>query len=687
MLWASRGARLPAILVTVALTSLRCSATAGDWCQKALKQEPIPWRTAPRGSKDCSPADCNNAGRCNYDTGLCECTAGWTGSDCATPQKRPCTNKQRTIADPRKEPTSFIGPDKRDWDWTNMAKVYSRCGGVCDDDVAICYCDGPMGRIPAPEGSPPGTPPIRRGRPLVTFHMAPTTTWDKKPAFGEHEYHLVYGPQGYCNVTEPIWMPNCGLDDLAGQNCDEPLEPFCPGACSGHGRCNLGFCFCDDGYYGHDCSRRKAGLPLLPSRIPTTPWLASVVREPPAALEPPPRATRRRPLVYVYDLEPLFQARLLQYRISPPWCVHRRHDLPGNHTVWSDMWVYAADGMLHESLLLSEHRTFDPEEADFFFVPHQASCLPFPIGSWADWPWFRGPGGPRPRQMANMLMDTVEWINATHPFWQRRGGRDHVFLFTHDEGACWAPNVLNNSIWLTHWGRMGLDHKSQTAFWQDIYDMEAKSPHQPEGWLVHTKGHACYNPEKDLVIPAFKQPKHYITARCWARPSKPRDLFFYFRGDVGKHRQPGYSRGVRQKVTAGPRVSRMPYCTAASPSSSLTACTPSSNPSWIWIRSRCGSREADVEKILDILKALPERKIKAKQAHLGHVWHRFRYASLPGLATELLALRQKNTDDPSAAPSDGALHLPRPFKGDDTVDDAFSTIMQWLHSRIPYTRG
>ncbi|KAG2481857.1 hypothetical protein HYH03_019181 [Edaphochlamys debaryana] len=689
MLWASRGARLPAILVTVALTSLhsvaqehagatgaegghegashlerkypltenaplqlRCSATAGDWCQKALKQEPIPWRTAPRGSKDCSPADCNNAGRCNYDTGLCECTAGWTGSDCATPQKRPCTNKQRTIADPRKEPTSFIGPDKRDWDWTNMAKVYSRCGGVCDDDVAICYCDGPMGRIPAPEGSPPGTPPIRRGRPLVTFHMAPTTTWDKKPAFGEHEYHLVYGPQGYCNVTEPIWMPNCGLDDLAGQNCDEPLEPFCPGACSGHGRCNLGFCFCDDGYYGHDCSRRKAGLPLLPSRIPTTPWLASVVREPPAALEPPPRATRRRPLVYVYDLEPLFQARLLQYRISPPWCVHRRHDLPGNHTVWSDMWVYAADGMLHESLLLSEHRTFDPEEADFFFVPHQASCLPCPIGSWVASPWFRGPGGPRPRQMANMLMDTVEWINATHPFWQRRGGRDHVFLFTHDEGACWAPNVLNNSIWLTHWGRMGLDHKSQTAFWQDIYDMEAKSPHQPEGWLVHTKGHACYNPEKDLVIPAFKQPKHYIHSPLLGAPSKPRDLFFYFRGDVGKHRQPGYSRGVRQKIyqlaKAGKwheehkffiggnddehvhgdyseMLSRATFClvtggdgwSARLEDAVLHGCIP------VIIFDRVHAvfesildldsfsvriAEADVEKILDILKALPERK-------------------------------------------------------------------------------
>jgi hypothetical protein len=32
----------------------------------------------------------------------------------------------------------------------------SRCAGVCDDELAICYCNGTMGRIPAPAGSPPG---------------------------------------------------------------------------------------------------------------------------------------------------------------------------------------------------------------------------------------------------------------------------------------------------------------------------------------------------------------------------------------------------------------------------------------------------------------------------------------------------------------------------------------------------
>ncbi len=32
------------------------------------------------------------------------------------------------------------------------------------------------------------------------------------------------------------------------------------------------------------------------------------------------------------------------------------------------------------------------------------------------------------------------------------------------------------------------------------------------------------------------------------------------------------------------------------------------------------------------------------------------------------------------------VRLPRPFRGDPSTDDAFATIMQWLHSRIPHTR-
>ena len=43
-------------------------------------------------------------------------------------------------------------------------------------------------------------------------------------------------------------------------------------------------------------------------------WLDKVVKEPLASLEPPPAAMRRRPLIYIYDLEPMYSTRMLQYR-------------------------------------------------------------------------------------------------------------------------------------------------------------------------------------------------------------------------------------------------------------------------------------------------------------------------------------------------------------------------------------
>jgi hypothetical protein len=67
------------------------------------------------------------------------------------------------------------------------------------------------------------------------------------------------------------------------------------------------------------------------------------------------------------------------------------------------------------------------------------------------------------------------------PWWQRRGGADHVWVFSADHGFCGftnggaGPPALQRSIILTHWG---LDH--------------AESP---------SSTHACFHPDKDLVVP------------------------------------------------------------------------------------------------------------------------------------------------------------------------------------------
>ena len=54
---------------------------------------------------------------------------------------------------------------------------------------------------------------------------------------------------------------------------------------------------------------------------------------------------------------------------------------------------------------------------------------------------------------SRMLLEAKQWLEAAMPYWKRRGGRDHVWLVTHDEGPCWVPSELRNSIILSHWGR------------------------------------------------------------------------------------------------------------------------------------------------------------------------------------------------------------------------------------------
>jgi hypothetical protein len=44
-------------------------------------------------------------------------------------------------------------------------------------------------------------------------------------------------------------------------------------------------------------------------------------------------------------------------------------------------------------LPLCAQRTFDPDEADFFYVPVYASCYAHPIHGAADWPWWHAPEG------------------------------------------------------------------------------------------------------------------------------------------------------------------------------------------------------------------------------------------------------------------------------------------------------
>jgi hypothetical protein len=59
------------------------------------------------------------------------------------------------------------------------------------------------------------------------------------------------------------WLPaaacllrslGCNIDGAVGLYCEIPTEMYCPNQCSGRGVCYYGFCKCEEGWHGTDCS-------------------------------------------------------------------------------------------------------------------------------------------------------------------------------------------------------------------------------------------------------------------------------------------------------------------------------------------------------------------------------------------------------------------------------------------------
>jgi hypothetical protein len=84
------------------------------------------------------------------------------------------------------------------------------------------------------------------------------------------------------------------------------------------------------------------------------PYIRGQTVQPWGAREHPPGTTRKRPLIYVYDLPPLFHSHMQQYRNDKYQCAWRLyHD--GNHSA-STGWGYSVEPYLHEAFLQTEHR-------------------------------------------------------------------------------------------------------------------------------------------------------------------------------------------------------------------------------------------------------------------------------------------------------------------------------------------
>lgn len=83
-------------------------------------------------------------------------------------------------------------------------------------------------------------------------------------------------------------------------------------------------------------------------------------------------------------------------------------------------------------------------------------------------------------------------------------------FFSWDEGACYAPKEIWNSMMLVHWGNTNSKHNhSTTAYGPDNWDAISS---------IRRGNHSCFDPDKDLVLPAWKLPDvESLRSRLWDR--------------------------------------------------------------------------------------------------------------------------------------------------------------------------
>ncbi|KAJ7981057.1 Exostosin-like [Quillaja saponaria] len=204
--------------------------------------------------------------------------------------------------------------------------------------------------------------------------------------------------------------------------------------------------------------------------------------------------------IFIYDLPPKY---------NTDWLTNQRCS---NH-------LFASEVAIHRALLTSDVRTFDPYEADFFFVPVYVSCNFSTVN-----------GFPAIGHARSLLASAVQRISSEYTFWNRSRGFDHVFVASHDFGACFhtmedvaiadgVPEFLKNSIILQ---TFGVKHK-----------------------------HPCQDVE-NVVIPPYISPDSIWTTLEKFPVDGRREFWAFFRGKMEVHPKNisgrFYSRRVRTMI-------------------------------------------------------------------------------------------------------------------------------------------
>ena len=478
-----------------ARTAAEAGAPFGAVPAPGISSAPTPSQLSP---------ECNSKGVYHATLRECRCTAGWDGARCERREPRPCNT---------------LGyRDRRRFNPTNQDSL---CAGNCDDDRGLCYCAGhdtpfqrPLPHYCAPWANketklPDGRPayPVyiggEVGPHLERQALAPgkwkmaSLMWERATMDAKWKsswaklyakpFEFLYGQVGdnptppgeyqrkarlnsrvpYCRATRAdmrrlaISCSGC-YEGRTGAFCEATKQSFCVRDCSGNGWCDSGFCWCNAGWFGVDCSEH-AMLPAKPSM-----QLGQALPSPAAA----------SPLrIYVYDMPSMFTTLQLQWRNSPTIGLHRAIN-GENRSHFTAGSLYAMESALHEWLLDSPLRTRDPAKAHLFFVPiYAASLFMWPIAHFADVPYLgreQRENRRRSHQGALLLKEALQYIRRAMPFWNASGGKDHIWMMLHDEGPCFCPRELRSSILLTHYGYWSKSPRPWGTYYDDNF-MQART--------------------------------------------------------------------------------------------------------------------------------------------------------------------------------------------------------------------
>ena len=349
-----------------------------------LSQPPLPQSQPPASSPWRPDARCLKRGVFSPTELECRCTAGWAGPRCERHEPRACN----------------VALDD------SVVHFDSLCAGNCDEDRGTCYCAGlaspyqrPLPHVCAPSAHRKTRLPD--GRPAYPVRTADGRWRMANMYFEQLQNHQFYNyTRGWQTPFEAIYgevkgnpaspgprtaaavarrrskLPFCVAPPSApreqtgcaratcpegrmGPYCELPKRAFCLRDCSGHGRCDGGFCWCaiwqcaeatGPSVVHRACGCRRVGAPDRARRRCDEGWHGidcglhhSEPRELLQTAQNVRSPTSSSPLrVYVYDMPSEFTTRLLQWRSSaaqgapdrPPRCSPKMQSETARRATW-----------------------------------------------------------------------------------------------------------------------------------------------------------------------------------------------------------------------------------------------------------------------------------------------------------------------------------------------------------------